>query len=81
MQLMVLPLALSAYHHLIFEDEMAKQLCSFTDYVQGRCFVVNPGLSSSLFVAAIILDALLLLNTLFEYFLRAEWLGLAIVER
>ena len=51
---------------------MAKQLCSFTDYLHGECFVVNPGLSSGLLIAAIIMDVLLLINTLFEYVLRTE---------
>lgn len=72
MQLLVLPFAAAAYHHWLSEEEMAKQLCSFTDYVHGECFVVNPGLSSGLLIAAIVMEALLLINTLFEYILRSE---------
>ena len=72
MQLMVLPIALSAYHHWLYQEEMSKQLCSFTDHVQGECFVVNPGLSAGFFAAAIVMNVLLLINTLIEYFLRAE---------
>ncbi|CAE7391123.1 unnamed protein product [Symbiodinium pilosum] len=72
MQLLVLPFAAAAYHHWLYEEEMAKQLCSFTDYLHGECFVVNPGLSSGLLIAAIIMDVLLLINTLFEYVLRTE---------
>jgi len=47
-------------------------MCPLTDYVRGHCAVVNPGLDSGFFIAAIIMTVVLLANTLLEYLLRLE---------